>query len=129
MTRLTNQLTITNKLGLHARAATKLAQLSMKFEAKITIELDGKQADADSIMALMLLAGGQGKTVKVIAVEKLKNRRKNLSKIKTSYDFNIIHFVKQSPHTILLCYFFLLFLNDKFILDYTGYYIRYPYFV
>ena len=66
MTRLTNQLTITNKLGLHARAATKLAQLSMKFEAKITIELDGKQADADSIMALMLLAGGQGKTVKVI---------------------------------------------------------------
>lgn len=57
--------TICNKLGLHARAATKLAQLSQKFKAKITLELAGKQADASSIMALMLLAGGQGKTVNI----------------------------------------------------------------
>lgn len=60
------QTTIINKLGLHARAATKLAQLSAKFKAKITIELDGSKADAGSIMALMLLAGGQGKTVTII---------------------------------------------------------------
>jgi len=58
---------IINKLGLHARAATKLAQLSQKFNANITVELDGNKADANSIMALMLLAGGQGKVVKVIA--------------------------------------------------------------
>ena len=58
---------IINKLGLHARAATKLAQLSQKFSAKVTVELGGNQADANSIMALMLLAGGQGKIVKVIA--------------------------------------------------------------
>ncbi len=63
---LQRSLTITNKLGLHARAATKLAQLSQKFDAKITIELEDKQADATSIMGLMLLAGGQGKTVTVI---------------------------------------------------------------
>jgi len=61
-----NELVITNKLGLHARAATKLAQLSMKFQSKITLELEGNQADASSIMALMLLAGAKGKTVKVI---------------------------------------------------------------
>jgi phosphocarrier protein NPr len=59
-------LIISNKLGLHARAATKLAQLSLKFSAKITISLEGKQADANSIMGLMLLAGGFGKTVEVI---------------------------------------------------------------
>ncbi|WP_206485196.1 HPr family phosphocarrier protein [Thalassotalea sp. G2M2-11] len=59
-------LVISNKLGLHARAATKLAQLSQKFDATVTIELDGKQADATSIMGLMLLAGGQGKTVTII---------------------------------------------------------------
>jgi phosphocarrier protein NPr len=58
---------ICNKLGLHARAATKLAQLSQKFNAEITLELDDKQASANSIMALMLLAGGQGKSVKISA--------------------------------------------------------------
>jgi len=61
------ELVITNKLGLHARAATKLAQLSMQFQAKVTLELEGNKADTASIMALMLLAGGKGKTVKVIA--------------------------------------------------------------
>ncbi|MCO4799491.1 MAG: HPr family phosphocarrier protein [Colwelliaceae bacterium] len=60
---LKKSLLITNKLGLHARAATKLAQLAQKFDAKVTIELDDKLADASSIMGLMLLAGGQGKTV------------------------------------------------------------------
>lgn len=64
---LSKTVTITNKLGLHARAATKLAQLSMQFDAKITLSLDNKQADADSIMGLMLLAGGQGKSVEVTA--------------------------------------------------------------
>lgn len=62
---LNKTLLITNKLGLHARAATKLAQLSQKFDAKVIIELDNKQADASSIMGLMLLAGGQGKTVTI----------------------------------------------------------------
>ncbi|TPH17784.1 HPr family phosphocarrier protein [Litorilituus lipolyticus] len=59
------QVMICNKLGLHARAATKLAQLSQKFSAKITLELEDKTADASSIMALMLLAGAQGKTVNI----------------------------------------------------------------
>lgn len=66
MIKLEKELTITNKLGLHARAATKLAQLSQNFDAKVTIELEDNSADASSIMALMLLAGGQGKIVKVI---------------------------------------------------------------
>ncbi len=61
------RVTICNKLGLHARAATKLAQLSQKFDAEITLELNEKKASANSIMALMLLAGGQGKTVEITA--------------------------------------------------------------
>lgn len=56
---------ITNKLGLHARAATKLAQLSQKFDAEVTITLADKNADASSIMGLMLLAGAQGKEVTI----------------------------------------------------------------
>lgn len=58
---------IINKLGLHARAASKLAQLSQKFSATITLDLDGNSADANSIMGLMLLAGAQGKIVSVMA--------------------------------------------------------------
>ncbi|MFD2165011.1 HPr family phosphocarrier protein [Thalassotalea euphylliae] len=64
---VSKEVTIINKLGLHARAATKLAQLSQQFSATVTVELGGNSADANSIMALMLLAGGQGKTVKVVA--------------------------------------------------------------
>ncbi len=67
MTTVSQQVTICNKLGLHARAATKLAQLSQKFSAKITLELSGKEADASSVMALMLLAGGKGKVVNITA--------------------------------------------------------------
>jgi phosphocarrier protein NPr len=66
-TTVTTELTIINKLGLHARAASKLALLCQKFTATINLELEGKKADANSIMAIMLLAGGQGKTVKVTA--------------------------------------------------------------
>jgi phosphocarrier protein NPr len=62
---LEKQLTIVNKLGLHARAATKLAQLSQQFDANISVILNDKSADASSIMALMLLAGGQGKSVTI----------------------------------------------------------------
>jgi len=67
MSIVSKQVTICNKLGLHARAATKLAQLSQKFTAIITLELAEKKADASSIMALMLLAGGQGKVVNITA--------------------------------------------------------------
>jgi len=65
MPNLEKSLIIVNKLGLHARAATKLAQLSQKFDAQITVYLGDKSADANSIMALMLLAGGQGKSVTI----------------------------------------------------------------
>lgn len=67
MAQVEKDVTIINKLGLHARAATKLAQLSQQYVSKVIIELEGNQADASSIMGVMLLAGGQGKIVKVIA--------------------------------------------------------------
>ena len=66
MTHFEKSVTIINKLGLHARAATKLAQLCQQYQAKVTLVLDEKEADASSIMALMLLAGSQGKTVNII---------------------------------------------------------------
>jgi phosphocarrier protein NPr len=57
---------IKNKLGLHARAATVLAQLAMQFDAQITLYQDDKMAEGDSVLALMLLESSQGKEVRVV---------------------------------------------------------------
>lgn len=51
------QVTLINKLGLHARAAAKLVQLSSQFHATITLEKMGEHADAKSIMDVLMLAG------------------------------------------------------------------------
>jgi len=54
------QLPITNRLGLHARAATKLASSAGQYSCSIKAGVNGKLVDAKSVMALMLLAAGQG---------------------------------------------------------------------
>ena len=64
--RIEDTFLIQNKLGLHARAATVLAQLAVKFDASITLFQDDKEAAGDSVLALMLLESSQGKEVKVV---------------------------------------------------------------
>lgn len=54
------RLEIINKLGLHARAASKFAQTSARFSAEIKVHCQGKCVDGKSVMALMLLAAGKG---------------------------------------------------------------------
>ncbi len=61
------QVVITNKLGLHARAAAKLVQLSNQFSATISLEKEGEEADAKSIMEVLMLAGTQDTRLKIIA--------------------------------------------------------------
>ncbi|GLX81684.1 HPr family phosphocarrier protein [Thalassotalea eurytherma] len=62
---LERTVTIINKLGIHARPATKLAKLSSQFDANVQLCMGEKHVDASSIMGLMLLAGAQGKKVTV----------------------------------------------------------------
>lgn len=59
------QIVITNKLGLHARAAAKLVQLSNQFHADIRLEKDGQTADAKSIMDVLMLTGTKDSEVTV----------------------------------------------------------------
>ncbi|MBV1931863.1 MAG: HPr family phosphocarrier protein [Porticoccaceae bacterium] len=56
-------ITIINKLGLHARAAAKLAATCNRFASTIKTGSEGKAVDAKSVMSLMLLAAGQGTTL------------------------------------------------------------------
>ncbi|MBX9676339.1 MAG: HPr family phosphocarrier protein [Methylotenera sp.] len=54
---------IINKLGLHARASTKLTQTASQFSAEIWIERNGRKVNAKSIMGVMMLAAAKGSTV------------------------------------------------------------------
>jgi phosphocarrier protein len=65
---LTKDLLIINRLGLHARAAAKLAKTAAQFGAKITVQFGSNKADAKSVMSLMLLAATKGSTL-TFAVE------------------------------------------------------------
>lgn len=59
--------TICNKLGLHARAASKLANTANQFGSKVTVSCNSKTIDAKSIMSLMLLAACKGTEITVAA--------------------------------------------------------------
>ncbi len=54
------QITIINKLGLHARAAAKLVALASTFEANIELIHAERKANSKSIMGVMMLAASQG---------------------------------------------------------------------
>lgn len=59
------KLPIVNRLGLHARAAAKLVHLANQFESDVSLVKDGEQADAKSILGILLLAAAQGTTITV----------------------------------------------------------------
>ena len=59
---------ISNKLGLHARAAAKLTQLAGRYQSEIFIARGAQRVNAKSIMGVMMLAAGLGVTIKVDAV-------------------------------------------------------------
>ncbi len=61
------ELTISNKLGIHARPAAQFVKTASRFEAHIRVEKDGEEIDGKSIMGLMMLAAGHGSVVTVIA--------------------------------------------------------------
>ena len=51
---------IVNRLGLHARAASKLVHLAGAYESDVWLIQDGDEVDAKSILGILLLAAGQG---------------------------------------------------------------------
>jgi phosphocarrier protein NPr len=54
------QVTIVNKLGLHARAAAKFVGCASAFSSCVRTGRDGNLVDGKSIMAVMMLAAGKG---------------------------------------------------------------------
>lgn len=54
---------IVNALGLHARAAAQLVKVANRFKSEVTISCEGQNANAKSIMGVLMLAAAQGMTV------------------------------------------------------------------
>jgi phosphocarrier protein HPr len=60
-----NEVEITNKLGLHARASAKLTQLAGSFPCEVWMERGTRRINAKSIMGVMMLAAGKGSKVTI----------------------------------------------------------------
>jgi len=60
---ITREVTISNKLGLHARAAAKLTKLAGSFACEVWMSRGERRINAKSIMGVMMLAAGKGSQV------------------------------------------------------------------
>jgi phosphocarrier protein len=60
-------LRIINKLGLHARAASKLVATASEYEADITLVREGQEVSGKSIMGVMMLGAARGTELELIA--------------------------------------------------------------
>jgi phosphocarrier protein len=58
---------IINRLGLHARAASRLVQKASEFPCEVTVRRDNQMANAKSVMGVLLLCGAKGARVTVLA--------------------------------------------------------------
>lgn len=61
------KITVTNRLGLHARPAAKIVQSASQFKSEIKLSKDGLEVNAKSIMGVMMLAAEMGSTILLIA--------------------------------------------------------------
>lgn len=64
---ISRELTIGNKLGIHARPAAQFVKLASRYSSEIRVEKDGEQVDGKSIMGLMMLAAGHGSVLLISA--------------------------------------------------------------
>jgi len=59
------EVTIINKLGLHARASAKLTQLASRYKCEVMLSRDKRRVNAKSIMGVMMLAAARGTTISI----------------------------------------------------------------
>src|SRR5437764_75652 len=59
------ELTIQNRLGLHARPSAQFVKVCSRFRCDVWVEKDGEQVNGKSIMGLMMLAAGLGSKLKI----------------------------------------------------------------
>jgi len=63
--KITKELTVLNRLGLHARPSAMFVKVCSRFKCDIWVEKDGEQVNGKSIMGLMMLAAGLGSKLRI----------------------------------------------------------------
>ena len=63
--KIAKEITILNRLGLHARPSAMFVKTCNRHKADVWVEKDGEQVNGKSIMGLMMLAAGQGSKLRV----------------------------------------------------------------
>lgn len=58
--KIEKEITIVNRLGMHARPAAQFVRIASRFRCEIWVEKEGEKINGKSIMGLMMLAAGQG---------------------------------------------------------------------
>ena len=66
MSQLVEEITITNKLGMHLRPAQQLVQIVLPFQCDVYLENHQHKVNAKSIMGLLTLAASQGTRLSII---------------------------------------------------------------
>ena len=65
--RITKELVVINKLGIHARPAAMFVRIASRHRCEIWVAKEGEEINGKSIMGLMMLAAGQGSKLRVRA--------------------------------------------------------------
>ena len=63
--KITKELVVTNKLGIHARPAALFVKIANRFDCEVFVEKDGEKVNGKSIMGLMMLAAGIGSEIEL----------------------------------------------------------------
>ena len=64
---MNRELPITNKRGLHARAAARFVKVAEQFDAQVEVAKDGETVSGTSILGLMMLAASPGTMISISA--------------------------------------------------------------
>ena len=63
--KIEKELTVVNRLGLHARPAAMFVRIARRHRAEIWVSKEGEEVNGKSIMGLMMLAAGQGSKLRI----------------------------------------------------------------
>jgi phosphocarrier protein len=63
--KIEKDITIVNRLGLHARPAAMFVRISSRYRAEVWVSKEGEEVNGKSIMGLMMLAAGQGSKLRI----------------------------------------------------------------
>jgi phosphocarrier protein HPr len=63
--KIDKEITVVNRLGLHARPAAMFVRIASRYRSEIWVSKEGEEVNGKSIMGLMMLAAGQGSKLRI----------------------------------------------------------------